>query len=91
MSATRSNVRAFLGLVLLACMFVAVTILVRQPEPRRCLRSQRATAMQPVFTPTCSGDSCAGALASAGRLRVVGFTPVHFDACDAWEADGAGR
>lgn len=91
MSGTRSGVRAFLGLALLACMFAGVTILTRQPEPRRCLRSHRATAMQPLFAPACAGASCAGGGVDAVRLRVVGFAPVHFQACDAWDRAGGDR
>jgi hypothetical protein len=72
-------------------VFAVVTILTQQPEPRRCLRSHRATAMQPIFTPACAGEACAGVAASVGPLRVVGFAPVHFEACDVWEHDGGDR
>lgn len=89
MSAARSNVRAFFDLALLACMFAAVTILARQPQPRRCLRSHQARAMQPVFTPDC-GASCGDSGVTA-RLRVVGFVAVHFEACDVWEHEGGTR
>lgn len=89
MNATCSNLRAVLGLVMLACMCAATTILTRQPEPRRCLRSHQARAMQPVFTPDC-GASCGGSGVTA-RLRVVGFVAVHFEACDVWEHERGTR
>ncbi len=91
MSAARSNVRAFLGLVLLASMFAAVSILAQQPEPQRCLRSHRATAMQPLFAQGCAASACAGGRLDAARLHVVGFRAMYFEACDAWERDGDRR
>lgn len=91
MNAARSSPRAFVGLALLACMFAMVTILAAQPEPRRCLRSHRAAALQPLFAPACAGASCAGRGLDAARLRVVGFAPVHFQSCDAWDREGVDR
>lgn len=91
MSTTRSNVRAFLGLVLLACMFAVVTILAQRPDRGRCVRSHHAIAMQPLFAPDCEAASCAGGSPATTRLRAVGFVPMHFEACDAWERDGGGR